>query len=268
MSWWRKLLASARASATVIFTMSNQINLVLTHQGLLTHGGLMTHTCTLVNHWTIIGSENGVSPVWHQAIIWTAVGLLSIKSFEANFSEIFRKIQTFTLDKIYFKMSAISSQLQWIYLKIFSTPHLAHYTLHTVYIPCKGCIENQIGWTVTNLYLIFKIDKNDIPIQRVMVPGHLQAVIISPLSPLQRQLLCAQFLQVQFDGLVQVCGTITLEELPQSCTKPVKWQCTRFHIPYHLLVRGLTHLPWTKWPPFRIWYFQMHYLEWKYLYFD
>ena len=24
-----------------------------------------------------------------------------------------------------------------------------------------------------------------------------------------------------------------------------------------------THLPWTKWPPFRRWYFQMHFREWK-----
>ena len=30
----------------------------------------------------------------------------------------------------------------------------------------------------------------------------------------------------------------------------------------------LTHLPWTKWLPFRRWYFQMHLCEWKVLYFD
>ena len=28
----------------------------------------------------------------------------------------------------------------------------------------------------------------------------------------------------------------------------------------------LTHLPWTKWPPFRRWYFQRHFHEWKVLY--
>ena len=31
---------------------------------------------------------------------------------------------------------------------------------------------------------------------------------------------------------------------------------------------GLTHLPCTKWPPFRRRYFQMHYCEWKVLYSD
>ena len=29
-----------------------------------------------------------------------------------------------------------------------------------------------------------------------------------------------------------------------------------------------THLPWTKWPPFRIRHFQTHFLEWKRLNFD
>ena len=30
----------------------------------------------------------------------------------------------------------------------------------------------------------------------------------------------------------------------------------------------LTHLPWTKWPPFPRWHFQMHFYEWKVLCFD
>ena len=29
-----------------------------------------------------------------------------------------------------------------------------------------------------------------------------------------------------------------------------------------------THLPWKKWPPFRRRYFEMHFHEWKFLYFD
>ena len=29
----------------------------------------------------------------------------------------------------------------------------------------------------------------------------------------------------------------------------------------------LPHLPWRKWPPFHRWHLQMHFREWKYLYF-
>ena len=38
----------------------------------------------------------------------------------------------------------------------------------------------------------------------------------------------------------------------------------------HSAQQGLTHLtsPWTKWLPFRRWYFQVHFCEWKILYFD
>ena len=37
---------------------------------------------------------------------------------------------------------------------------------------------------------------------------------------------------------------------------------------YRFWLSGLTHLPMEKWPPFRRWYFHMHFREWKDLYFD
>ena len=39
-----------------------------------------------------MGSDNGLSPVWRQAIISTIAGLLSIRPLGANFSEILIKI--------------------------------------------------------------------------------------------------------------------------------------------------------------------------------
>ena len=39
-----------------------------------------------------IGSDNGLSPIRRQAIIWTNAGLLSIGPLETNFSEILIKI--------------------------------------------------------------------------------------------------------------------------------------------------------------------------------
>ena len=59
--------------------------------GGLTHWGRVTHKC--VSKLTIIGSDNGLSPGQHQAIIWTNAGILLIRPLGTNFSEI--KINTF-----------------------------------------------------------------------------------------------------------------------------------------------------------------------------
>ena len=48
----------------------------------------------------ILGSENGLSPIPRQAIIWTSAGILSIGPLEANFSEIVIEIETFSLTKM------------------------------------------------------------------------------------------------------------------------------------------------------------------------
>ena len=56
---------------------------------------------------TIIGSDNGLSPDRHQAIIWTnAVILLLIRTLGTNFSEIISEIHTFSFKKIHLKMSS------------------------------------------------------------------------------------------------------------------------------------------------------------------
>ena len=60
----------------------------------------MTHIC--VSKLTIIASNNGLSPGWHQAIIWTnaAIGPLG-----TNFSQILIEIHTVSFMKIHLKMS-------------------------------------------------------------------------------------------------------------------------------------------------------------------
>ena len=59
----------------------------------LTHWGRVTHIC--VSNLTIIGSDNGLSPGWHQAIIWSNAGILLIRTLGTKFSEILSKIHTF-----------------------------------------------------------------------------------------------------------------------------------------------------------------------------
>ena len=70
----------------------------------LTHWGRVTHIC--VGKWTIIGSDNGLSPGRRQAIIWTNAGILLIRPLGTNFSEISIKIPSFSFTKMRLKMSS------------------------------------------------------------------------------------------------------------------------------------------------------------------
>ena len=70
----------------------------------LTHWGRVTHIC--VGKLTINDSDNGLSPGWRQAIIWTNAGILLIGPSGTNFNEILIGIQTFSFKKIHLKMSS------------------------------------------------------------------------------------------------------------------------------------------------------------------
>ena len=56
----------------VIFSISCDTALRLTHWGRVTH--------LSVGKFTIIGSDNGLSPGRHQTIIWTSAGILLIRT--------------------------------------------------------------------------------------------------------------------------------------------------------------------------------------------
>ena len=71
---------------------------------LLTHWGRVMHIC--VGKLTIIGSDNGLSPGRHQAIIWTNARLLLIGPLGTNFSEILIAIETFSFKKMHLKISS------------------------------------------------------------------------------------------------------------------------------------------------------------------
>ena len=57
-------------------------------------------------NWVILGSDNGLSPVRRQAIIWTNSGILLIWHLGTNFNEMLIEIQTFPFKKIRLKMSS------------------------------------------------------------------------------------------------------------------------------------------------------------------
>ena len=69
---------------------------------LLNHWGLVTHI--RVSKLTIIGSDNGLLPGRHQAIIWTNDEILLIGPLGTHF-----RIHTFSLKKMYFEMSSEKS---------------------------------------------------------------------------------------------------------------------------------------------------------------
>ena len=70
---------------------------------MLTYWGWVTHIC--VDNQSIIGSDNGFSPCWRQAITWTNVKILFIGPLGTNFSEISIGIHTFLFNKMHWKMS-------------------------------------------------------------------------------------------------------------------------------------------------------------------
>ena len=64
----------------------------------------MTHIC--VSKLTIIGSDDGLSPYRHQAIILTNAEILLIGPLGTNFSEILIEIHAFSFKKMHLKMSS------------------------------------------------------------------------------------------------------------------------------------------------------------------
>ena len=86
----------------------------------LTHWGRVTHIC--VANLTIIGSDNGLSPGWRQAITWTNVGILLIGPLGTNFSEILIEIHTFSFKKIHLKLSSAKWGPFCLSLNVLSLP--------------------------------------------------------------------------------------------------------------------------------------------------
>ena len=92
------MLLSVVALEVVIMTMFSNT----TDDFPLAHWGQMMHICN--SKLTIIGSDNGLLPDWHQAIIWTNAGILLIGPLGTNFSEIVIEIYTFSFKKMHLKM--------------------------------------------------------------------------------------------------------------------------------------------------------------------
>ena len=68
-----------------------------------TFWGRVTYIC--VGTLTSISADNGWSPGWHQAIIWTNAVIMLIGPLKTTFSDILIEIHTFSFEKMYLKIS-------------------------------------------------------------------------------------------------------------------------------------------------------------------
>ena len=103
--WFRKWLGAIRQQA---ITWTGVYQDLRPHISAAGHSEL---TQIRLTHWgrgklKIIGSDNGLSPGRRQAIIWTDTRILSIRPLATNLNEISIGIQTFSLKKMYLKMSS------------------------------------------------------------------------------------------------------------------------------------------------------------------
>ena len=91
--------------------MSGYGCVITSHQ--LTHWGPNTICASIT--YAINGSDNGLSSVQHQIIIWTNAWILLIGCLGKHFSDTFIQIEAFSFKKMYLKVqSAILSQPQCV----------------------------------------------------------------------------------------------------------------------------------------------------------
>ena len=96
----------------------------------LTHWGRVTHIC--VSKLTIIGSENGLTPGRHQAIIWTNAGILLVGPLGTNFDQILIEMYTFSFKKMHLKMSSEKWRPFCLGLNVLIYKTLVRHGLHEV----------------------------------------------------------------------------------------------------------------------------------------
>ena len=120
-------------------------------------GAYMLHT-----KLTNTGSDNGLSPGQHQATIWINAGILLIVPLRTNFSGILIKIDTFSLKKIYFKISSVKLRPFCLGLNV-----LSHWFVESVQKTCNSNVFSGLvhcnlllgltHWPMEDVAVILKV---------------------------------------------------------------------------------------------------------------
>ena len=84
----------------------NYITLLITITSIHYINSSLSSAAYVSVNWASIGSDNGLSPILRQAIIYTNTKLFSIRPLETNFSEIVIEIQIFSFTKMCLKISS------------------------------------------------------------------------------------------------------------------------------------------------------------------
>ena len=122
------------------------------------------HKC--VSKVIIIGSDNGLSPSRHQAIIWTDVGILLIKPLRINFSENLIEINTFSFKKMPLKLSSAKWHLFHLGLNELIHTSFPSY-IHDQYFcfVCRGVglhyFSNRLFWLANGGLLMLSTNRGN-----------------------------------------------------------------------------------------------------------
>ena len=149
----------------------------------LTHWGPVTHIC--VGKLITIGSENGLAPSRHQAIIWTNAGLLSIGTLPTYFCEILIKIQQLSLKKMHLKMSSAKPRLCCLSPKILKTLTGKNCSSHTVALGTLHSwsathVEGQLNDISITIQIQLEINFAVIPFTAVNGPFYKHGLTLIP----------------------------------------------------------------------------------------
>ena len=118
----------------------------------LTQWGRMAHIS--VSNFTIIGSDNGLSPGRRQAIIWTDAGILLIRILGANFSEILSEILTFSLKKMHFKISSAKWRQFCLGLNVLSRVTSVAWVSRTLLVSWQRC---YVGTLYLDIHILARL---------------------------------------------------------------------------------------------------------------
>ena len=115
---------------------------------------------------TNVASDNGLSPIRCQAIIWTNAAVLSIRRQETYFSEISSKIRKFSVNKMHLKMSSVKWWPFCLGLNVFNGHQLQYnetVTNTTAVIQYAACLaQNGMISGLSSIWLCSGKDCNKI----------------------------------------------------------------------------------------------------------
>ena len=90
-----------------VYITSSDIKLKYNVMVLIEKNPYLTKWCICASvDYTIISSDNGLSSIWRQAIIWTNDDILSIRPYGTHVNEVLVEIRSFSFKKTHLKVAS------------------------------------------------------------------------------------------------------------------------------------------------------------------